>query len=157
MTLAKQTMVVLKRRYKGLLNKFTTVEDKFCIQYEEYNTLLKKLKQAHTDLLMVYNRLKDSDDKFSETENGKNIKSNIESLEKKMLSVYNKLKELKSKEKEYVAKIETAIALKEAASVTSSIPGCSISDNVGDIIKECDDMLYRLDAEMQTLKLFEED
>lgn len=151
MTLTKQTMVVLKRKYKGMLNKFMSTEDRFAVKRAEYDELLDKLMKAHTDLNAVYNKLKKEDDKFEDTDNAESMRNSVSSIEEKMKVVYNKINELNAKEKEYVAKIESAVALNEAAKICSSINSCSVGSSIGDIIKECDDLLNKLDAELDTL------
>lgn len=48
MNLAKKTITIMKSKYRRMLNKYMSVQDRFAVYYAEYDEAICKLLNAHT-------------------------------------------------------------------------------------------------------------
>lgn len=148
MTLTKKTITIMKSKYRRMLNRYMTVQDRFAVYYAEYDEAICKLLNAHTKCNETLSLLKG----VAGTEATQaTLITKIAQLETKTKELYAKKQDAEAKEAEYVAKIEAAVAVNETMRLLNGSKITADMDSIGDIIADCDKELNRLDAELKTL------
>lgn len=144
MKLMKATVTVLKSRYKKLLRKYMSTEDRFGLYYAEVDEAIGKLLDAHSALERALTLVKDDGQKDKLLERKKVV-------EERVTALYDKRKEAEAKETEYAAKIESAVAINEAYRACDVRLSKADQLAVTDVIADCEKELARLEAETKTL------
>ncbi len=141
-----ETMLVLKTKYRSMLKKILSTGDKFELALAQYDGQLEALVHAKGEIAAAKKRLESA----GAADRAAIFDEKMSQLEQQAVELYKKRQEVASKKDEYVARIEAAVAMKEATKSLRSLSGMGVLD-IGDVCRECDAELARIEAETETL------
>ena len=143
MTLFKKSKFLLKAKLDKAINNMMSLQDKFSIRLMEYDEAIVKLGEARTALLIA----KEKQLSINNQAGTELIAMKLAQVEERIKKLYSLKKELKSKEADYIARVEAATALRDASLLTVNVHGI---ESIDSFTHECDDMLMRIEKELDT-------